>query len=167
MIGCEDLVERMPLVAAGRAGWTPEEMRHLGECPSCAETWHVVRAAARLGSEVEAEVDSGRIGQVVLARLEAARRPDRWRRVGWLTGLATAAGLALLIWTQVPTGSGDASAQAFLLPVEELDSLTTPELEMVLESLDPPIGQASDVEPPALGDLDDQQLERVLRSLES
>jgi hypothetical protein len=56
--------------------------------------------------------------------------------------------------------------EAFRIPVAELDSLDNGELESVLQDLDAPLGAGTLNSTPGLGDLDDVQLERLLRSLE-
>ncbi|MBK8005811.1 MAG: sigma-70 family RNA polymerase sigma factor [Gemmatimonadetes bacterium] len=57
-------------------------------------------------------------------------------------------------------------AVGFHLPLAELDQADAEVLEAVLDQLDAPVGEGSSMDAPSLGDLDDTQLERVLRSLE-
>lgn len=52
------------------------------------------------------------------------------------------------------------------MPLAELESLDEGQLEAVLDGLEAPLTEGGAVAPPALGDLDDAGLERVLRSLE-
>ena len=58
------------------------------------------------------------------------------------------------------------AAGVLTLPLAELDSLDVGQLQAVLDGLDSPVGEATPGEAPSFGDLDDSQLERVLRSLE-
>ena len=169
MITCESMRDRMPEVAAGRATWTEQEARHLQDCATCPGEWDIITAVRRLGAEVEPAVDPARIGQAVLLRLREERRAVQARR-RWMAGFALAAGIALMVWAGTPPrsrpGARAGAGEAFVIPVAELDSLTSTQLQTVLESLDEPLGETSTTGAPALGDLDDQQLERVLRSLE-
>jgi hypothetical protein len=49
MSDCEWLSDRMPVVALGRAEWTPDEIRHLNECEPCRQEWELVQVTSRLG----------------------------------------------------------------------------------------------------------------------
>jgi hypothetical protein len=168
MISCEAMSERMPDVATGRASWSADEATHLQACPDCSSEWRIVQAAARLGDAAVAEVHPDRLSGLLRARLKGARRADRWRRTGWVVGLAAAAAVTLVVWTgrgHEPQGMTQAPA-SLLIPVAELDSLSTSQLEAVLDGFDAPLDEEPSPATPMLNDLDDQQLERVLRSLE-
>lgn len=164
----EALRERMPEVAGGAAEWTTAEAAHLAACADCAAEWQVLQVARRLGSSAAARVNTARLGAEVLAGLERERKRARWKRAGWLTGLAAAAVLALLVWRGRPTVTApvETAVAEYRLPLAELESLDEEQLQAVLEALDAPLGEGGSTGGPTLGDLDDTQLERVLRSLE-
>jgi hypothetical protein len=165
MTSCEEMLDRMPAVAQGTAQWSEEEAKHLAGCPNCQAEWSLVQGAQALGSQAAA-LDVERLGVAVLGRLRAERQASRWRRAGWVTGLAAAAAVALVVWVKGPDKTVGPVHEAFRIPVAELDSLDNRELESVLEDLDAPLGAGSLNGSSGLGDLDDGQLERVLRSLE-
>jgi hypothetical protein len=158
----------MPAVAHGLATWAAPDLAHLAACPVCAAAWRVVQAAPRIGDRVAAGLDTTRLADRVRSGLRAQRRAARWKRAGWLAGLAAAAGVALLLWQGGATRSSERArlASGYVLPLAELDGLGAVELEDVLESLDLPFGQGSGIEVPGLSDLDGAQLERLLHSLE-
>lgn len=164
MILCQAMSDRMPEVAAGGSPWSDAEAAHLAECPGCQEEWRLVQVAAALGDAAGRAVVPDRVSQVVLRRLKARRR---WQRTGWVAGLAAAAAVMLAVWTGGRTSPRPAAAvDRFLIPVAELDSLDTAQLETVLENLDAPLGSGRLGGGLPLGELNDVQLERVLRSLE-
>lgn len=164
----EVLRERMPAVAGGGSRWTPAEAAHLGACPDCAAEWQVVLTASRLGTTVAARVSPARLGAAVLAGVARDRLAARWRRAGWLTGLAAAAALMFMVWRggTAPAHQTETAVAEYLLPLAELESLDEQQLQAVLDALDAPLGDGGSAGGPTLGDLDDTQLERVLRSLE-
>ncbi|HEU5153958.1 MAG TPA: hypothetical protein VFU03_04465 [Gemmatimonadales bacterium] len=165
MTSCEEMLERMPGVALGEAQWTEEEATHLAGCSSCQAEWSLIQKAVAVGSQGPA-LDLEKTGAAVLGRLRAERRERRLRRVGLLTGLAAAAAVALVVWSRVPHRAEQTVPEAFRIPVAELDSLDNGELQSVLQDLDAPLGAGTLSNTPGLGDLDDVQLERLLRSLE-
>ena len=172
MIDCEMLVDKMPLVLHGQAAWTPEEAAHLLDCAECASTWRLVGAAPRIGTVAAAAVDIPRLTRQLHERLARERRARRRNRTGWLTGLAAAAVLSLMVWrggrqepVAMPTVATAAGA-GFEVPLAELEALDGDQLQAVLEALDAPLGSADGGPTASFGDLDDSQLERVLRSLE-
>lgn len=166
---CGTVQDRMPAVAAGRAAWTTDEARHLEACAACAAEWRLVQAARRLGARAEARVQPAALTRAALAGVRARRRA-RWTRLGWVGGLAAAAALVLMVTR--PRGRAPDAAPAplaaaeFHLPLAELDQADAEALEAVLDQLDAPVSEGSSMDAPSLGDLDDTQLERVLRSLE-
>jgi hypothetical protein len=174
MITCEAMTDRMPEVASGTTAWTAEEAAHLGRCPDCQAEWRLIEAARSLGAGAAARLDSGQAAARVLARLASERRRVRWRRAGLGVALAAAAALLLVVWTgrtgpissPGPTPVPGGLTEAFRIPVAELDSLDANQLESVLEDLDAPLDQGRLTGAPPMGELDDVQLERVLRSLE-
>jgi predicted anti-sigma-YlaC factor YlaD len=173
MTVCEQLSDRMPAVARHEAAWSVEEDAHLASCPECRLEWELVTAAAGLGRDVAAGLDPHHVSERVLGRLRADRRM-RVRRVRWaLGGLAAAAAAALVVWTAgprqrlSPPSSPAPIAEVAQLPLPELDSLGTPELQAVLRTLDAPIGTSVEgVDTTDLDGLDTPELQHVLDALE-
>lgn len=169
MTQCEQLSERMPDVAAGRAGWSAQESRHLEGCAECREELALVRAAMALGRDVEQEVDGDRISAALLTRLRApdapAVTPRRWAPVALI---AAAAVLALFVWPTavVNTTVSEGAGEALVIRLPALDSLDAGQLEQVYDGLDAPISSITPGPDPRLDDLSTGELERVLRSLE-
>ncbi len=176
MTTCEQLSDRMPAVARGQSAWTPGERMHLEACPGCRREWELVRLTAGLGREWETRIDGARMARAVSARLaREGRRHQHRRRWTWsgVAALAAAAALALVFrapWRPraLPARTGPVAAASgeFVIPVAGIDSLSADQLESVLETMDVPLISTTSVEAPSLQELDDQQLERVLRSLE-
>jgi hypothetical protein len=170
---CEQLSDRMPAVARREASWSPEEAAHLATCSDCQTEWQLVSISAGLGADLIADLDRHHVTERVLGRLRAERRA-RNRRMGWaLGGIAAAAMVALTVWVARPgprSGSGSptpAGVDVAQLPLPELDSLGTPELEAVLQSLDTAIGTSVEaVDSTDLDSLDTPELQRVLDALE-
>jgi anti-sigma factor RsiW len=171
MTDCESIQDRVPLVANGEAEWSEAEAAHLASCRECAAEWRLIQTARRLGDTAATRIDPAQVGRAVLARLAAERRRSRWKRSGWLAVLAAAAAVTLVVrLSSHGPGAGSESmppsATAFHVPIAELERLDAGQLESVLEGLDEPLGSQAAPDAPHLGDLDDHQLERVLRSLE-
>jgi len=176
-VGCEQMAERMPEVAHGGGSWSELEMAHLTTCPECQAEWQLLQRAGRLGESAAARIDPDRVSSAVLAEVRRRRVRDRWRRGAWVTGLAAAAAVLLVVWMGTGKESGpmanrvDSGATApvelgFQLPLSELEALDSTQLQAVLDGLDAPVGEVSPGPAPSFGELDDTQLERVLRSLE-
>lgn len=173
MSDCEWLSDRMPVVALGRAVWTPDETRHLNGCISCRGEWELVRLASQLGKDVGFTLDPAAIATGVLYRLKQEREVGRLRRRAWsFAGLAAAAALIAAIWTggiqggpSNPPAPGTAVAGRLTIPLPELESLEPAELDSVLQTMDEPSG-GSTADDPALGDLNNDELERVLNTWE-
>lgn len=166
---CEELRDQMPDVANGGRQWNAEEAAHVAGCADCAREWQLVQVAMRLGDGAAGRVNTTRLSAAVLAGVARERRVAGWKRAGWLTGLAAAAAVVLIVWRgpAPPTVHPDEGAVSeYLLPLAELESLDENQLQAVLEALDAPLQDGSSSGGPNLGDLDDTQLERVLRSLE-
>lgn len=168
---CTVLSDRMPDVAAGRGAWSPAEERHLAVCTGCAAEWELVRAAGELGTELGYAPDANALSSVVLGRLAAAGRESgvRRRRTWVAAALAAAAAIMLIVWNGRPHGlpapvasPAPATESAALVP--ELDSLDAGELRDVLDAFDAPLSERVIIGPPTIGDLSDQELERVLRA---
>lgn len=166
MNDCHELFERMPAVARGEAVWTAAEAAHLAGCAACRADFAVVRAGVSAGHPVVLDVD--RLAANVLDRLrtEPGRPPVRpWR---WVTGLAAAA--AVLVLLLLPRDSSNAPAPpdapvAAHLP--GLDGLGAEELAEVLETLDTRWTDVPTIDAPSLDDLDPQELEQLQRPWES
>jgi hypothetical protein len=165
MSECTELSDRMPLVALGKAGWTAEEARHLSGCRSCQAEWDLLGLAIRLG-ETGPELQRSQVAEAVLRRLDR-ERVVRLRKKTWgFAGLAAAAALAALVWSGqpatrpvfLPSGPSVARLQ---IPLPELDSLPSAELDSVLKTMDEPVGNGSAGES-GLGDLDSTELQNVL-----
>jgi hypothetical protein len=168
-MNCERLSDRMPGVLAGRDHWSREDEEHLVVCADCRSEWQLLARGAALGAELPT-LDASRISAEVQRRLARAKRAERNRRLGWIgLGLAAAAALVLVVARpdgQGPIGTGPVTGTRLEIPFIELDSLSAAQLEAVLETLEPPLGSNSTLDAPTLQDLDDHQLERLLRSLE-
>lgn len=174
MSNCEWLSDRMPAVALGRAEWTADEVRHLNACESCQKEWEVVQVASRLGEEAGLSLDSAAIAAGVVRRLKLERNATALRRRAWsFAGLAAAAALIAAIWTgaldsrpvNLPV-AGTEVARRLSIPLPELETLEPSELDSVLQTWDEPMVNGSDGDDPALGDLNTDELERVLNSWE-
>lgn len=160
--------------AARDASWRADESAHLAGCADCRHELSILAAAGRLGVAEMASLASGRVAEAVLHRLatapEATRIDVLRRPARWLAGLAAAAALVLAVWY----GSARAPSAADLVesaPIEfsvlhELDGLDEPELEEVLKSMPAPSGDVSHLEPVSFDQLNVNDLERVLRSME-
>jgi len=169
---CTHLSDRMPLVAGGGDAWSAAELAHLETCPDCAGEWALVQTGESLGRDQGDAPDADRMARTVLDRLRAERlaRGRSVRRATWAAALAAAA-IALTVWTGrpdirqpvvAPVESASVVESAALVP--ELDSLDAGELKDVLDSFDAPLSERAMPVAPTLGDLSDQELERVLRA---
>jgi hypothetical protein len=174
MSDCELVSDRMPLVALDQAEWTPDETRHLNECGPCRQEWELVQLASRLGKDAGLALDPAATAAGVLRRLDRDREAGRLRRRSWsFAGLAAAAAVAAAVWTGSPQGGesrtqpvATAVAGRLSIPLPELDSLEPAELDSVLQTMDEPPVSGSTADDPALGDLNNDELERVLDSWE-
>jgi hypothetical protein len=168
-MNCERLSDRMAGVLAGRDRWSREDEEHLLVCADCRSEWQLLGRAAALGADLPV-LDAANIASQVRLRLARANRGARNLTLGWIgIGLAAAAALVLVVTRpdgKSPPGPGPISATNLEIPFSELDSLSPAQLQAVLETLEPPLGSSSTLDAPTLQDLDDHQLERLLRSLE-
>jgi hypothetical protein len=166
MIHCTRLSDQMPLVALGRTDWTEEEARHLSGCESCRAEWALVESAGRMGEGVGDSSGRPEMAEAVMLRLAAGRTMRR--RSAWsVTALATAAGVAALIWTgSVPMRSASPvktpQVAGLLIPLPELDSLPAAELDSVLQTMDDSGANGSGLDTPDLGELSTDELQTVL-----
>ncbi len=173
MSDCGWLSDRMPAVALGHAQWTQQEVQHLTLCGGCQLEWNLIRAANRLGMAAADKLDPAALAGSVLGRVERDKKLERRRRTWTFGGLAAAAAVLVAIWTGTlpkPGGSGipDTSLVAGQLeiPLPELESLQPAELDSVLQSMDEPTARSANGEDLELGDLNSEELERVLNSWE-
>jgi hypothetical protein len=169
MSDCMWLSDRMPAVALGRAEWTLDEARHLSECRSCQEEWDLVRVTSRVGEGIVLAHDTARTTEAVLRRLEHSGehlRPRLWA----LAGLAAAAAILAAVWTggrdPRPAPQAGPVVAGLQIRLPELESLQPAELDSVLQTMDEPVVDGSTVDDPGLGDLDSDELQRVLDSWE-
>jgi hypothetical protein len=167
---CDWLSDRMPSIALGQAEWTPEEARHLNGCPSCQAEWALVQVTRRLGNNAPLVRDPDSMAHAVLHRLQDP--PGRSRALLWgFSGLAAAA-VAAVIWIgepAAPAGSkaGPAAVAAGLpMPLPELDALQPAELDSVLTTMDDASASSPAEGDIGLGDLDSEELQRVLDTWE-
>jgi hypothetical protein len=174
MTDCGWLSDRMPIVAGGQAGWTPDELLHLNRCRTCQQEWELVQVAHRLGDSFVASFDSPAVASSVIQRLVRERELGRLRRRAWsFAGVAAAAALTLTVWTsgmdtEIPRApaSGSVAAGPLAIPLPELDGLQPAELGTVLQMMDESNTNGVPVDEPSLGDLNSDELERVLDSWE-
>ena len=173
MSECGRLSDRMPAVVLGRGQWSPGELQHFDECRSCQHEWKLLGAAGRLGAGVEGKLQPDNMAISVLQRLQRTRETERTRRTRWtLGGLAAAAALVAALWTGGQTSSdttspiGSLAAGELAFPLPELESLQPAELDSVLQTMDEFNVGSSALEEPDLGDLNSDELERVLDSWE-
>jgi hypothetical protein len=170
MIECEPMQDRMPEVVHGRAAWTETEIAHLAQCADCALEWRIVRAGMRL--EENTDVVAERVAQTVSRRLREHEGSGRivgqlrWR--GATIGLlAAAASVALVVGVVYRDRSRPPAVSDTVVAVAllpELQELDEGQLESVLRSLGPSAGDATPGVLPHLEDLTDSELEQLLRS---
>ncbi len=161
--------------SAGRTAWSEAEAAHLASCADCRLELELVAVARRLGTVPLAGFDPKRVATGVLLRLATApaELPARAVRhpVRWLAALAAAAAVMLVVSRRAPSGPADLSDRghggALVVSVlHELDGLSEPQLEEMLQSMPPAIRALDHVEMAPLSDLNATDLERVLRSME-
>lgn len=169
MSDCVWLSDRMPAVALGRAEWTLDEARHLGECRSCQEEWELVQTTSRLGTATLPAPDPESMTRAVLHRLKREEVQSRPRI--WILSALAAAALAATVWTGGDERglADDASTEPVVARLEwrlpELESLQAAELDSVLRTMD----DSTALDSPGasgLGDLDAEELQRVLDTWE-
>lgn len=94
---CEQIRERMPDVAAGFSGATPDEAKHLDSCGACAEQLKAMRATMALLDEWQAPEPSPYFDMRLAARLreEMAKPQAGWLQ--WFRRPVLAAALTVLM----------------------------------------------------------------------
>jgi hypothetical protein len=160
----------MPEVVHDRSRWTADEAAHLAACAHCRRELALVQATVALGRRAPRLPDATAMAAAIEHRLAGART----RRIGVqrIAGLAAAAALLLAVWTRWPeppvastAGGGRPAAQA-LVPLPELELLDPAELDSLLQRMEMPSAGSSTLDAPALGDLEDTELEQVLATWE-
>ena len=170
MIDCAELTDRMADVRHGREVWTDAEAAHLADCPKCAAEWRLVDAGAALHSDLAISPD--RIRAAVLERLR--REPTTVvRRIPWrgvtlaITGIAAALVLFFALPRQQAAAPPTSAAVVATTPlIPELNDLSDSELESVVQMLQASVNDGGAGGLPRLGDLDETQLEQLLRAEE-
>lgn len=163
--------DRLHSVAHGLACWSAEEAAHLERCAECRLEWEMVCTAQTLGRSPVERVDAARVAAIVGRRLasQPASSPRIAPRAGrWITiGFAAAAAIAVVVFFQrgMPSTEGVAPV-AQIAVLHELDGLTSAQLEVVLETISPAADEALHVEAAPIGELSENDLERMLRSME-
>jgi hypothetical protein len=164
---CHELSERMPAVARGTASWSPTEAEHLRTCADCRAEWAVVTAGAAVAQGVSPDADAMAARVLQRLRTEPVRRSHH--RVRWLVGLAAAAVVVLVLSRGTPTAPLPRGPAAPPLSVDlsGLDALNAADLQLILDAVDTPWTETSTADAPSLDDLNDQELARVARAMES
>jgi hypothetical protein len=165
MSECIRLSERMPEVAQGRAEWTLAELDHLSECPGCRREWDLVQATSRLGEHLLEGWNSDELSRALLRRLKHIRAHAGRRRVWSLAGLAAAAAIAAILWSNRPERAAPLPATprpGLEISLPELDGLQPAELDSVLRHMDDPLAADPLPEDGELTDLNSEELETVL-----
>ncbi len=167
---CERMRDAMVDVAGHRAAWNDHDTAHLAHCDDCRASWAVISAAAGFGRTPV--IDGSRVAAAVRQRLvsaPAAAPRSRWARIA--VGLAAAAliGIGLTssypATTMGPDSAGAVETAAGIFP--ELEALSVPQLEVILAAVaDPDSALHGGAALPRLGDLNDDQLEELILSVE-
>jgi hypothetical protein len=165
MTDCHRLSDRIPAVALGRDRWTAAEQAHLAQCADCRAEWDLVRAAGRIGGGLPSLADRSDLAAAVLRRVADAPAPKSHRRfLRWAGGLAAAAAVTLAVWTgtarEPRPWTGTAGVEAAVEP------LSTAQVDSLLAADEAPLAGWSMLETPTLGDLNEDELERLLRTWE-
>jgi hypothetical protein len=154
----------MPEVARGSARWTADEAAHLAACADCRAEWDLVAATVRLGAKAPG-TDPEAMAGAVIRRVSEDRR-SRGRRRFWGLGIAAAAALAGVVWAGLRPGPATLPVAPVEIAVPEIEPLETAELDSLLDTMDPSRLGASALDEPSLDDLDTNELEQVLLTLE-
>ena len=167
---CDWLSDRMPSVALGEAEWTAEEARHLGGCSVCQAEWRLVEATSRLGQSGRLVRNPEATARAVLRRLERPEGRSHARRWG-ISALAAAA-VAAAVWVGGRGMPADNAAEVtsvaagLPMPLPELEVLQPAELDSVFTTMDDSSSSMPSDDDVGLGDLDSEELQRVLDTWE-
>lgn len=171
MSDCSRLSDRMPSAALRQTQWTADESKHLTECTSCQKEWELVQAGIRLGNTTPRLRDPDALTRIVLQRLtrhQARIAPRFWA----VSGLATAAAVAAAVWLggrdtpSVELQRGGAVVAGLQMPLPELESLQSAELESVLQMMDDSTSDDEASGDTGLVDLSTDELQQVLDTWE-
>jgi hypothetical protein len=174
MTGCTQLSDRMPDVALGRAGWTPEDERHLAGCADCRAEWALVTAGSRMGASLPA-IDAERVAADTVERVrrERAQARLRSRRTAVLGGLAAAAMVALAVWgnrggraTAPGQSSLPAPAPIAASPAESVPSQPIESAPGAGGAQGPTAAATLELAMPELDSLPAEALDSILRALD-
>lgn len=177
---CEQLSERMPLVASNSAQWSASDASHLESCAECRSEWDLVQATSRLGITLEAPVNADTLAQAVLARVRVVQQAEVVRRRALRrlqVGLVAAAAVLVGVFFSMPSWFGSQKAappvaavtvgeNGFRLPLAELDDAGSTEIKAALRVLGTPLDGESTLEPFGTGELEDDDFARALRAME-
>ena len=169
---CTRLSERIPDVARGQEDWTVDEEKHLAACRDCRVEWELARTAQSLALRADELIEPRALAEAVTRRLREATPARRiGPRLRW-AGVVVAAAAAIFLVVRTISGPAPApvpavaSAPADALHLPGLDSLTVDELEIVLASIAQPMEAFSTFDASGWNELDDHELERLLREWE-
>lgn len=165
MTDCRHLSDRIPAVALGRDRWSAAEAAHLARCADCRAEWDLVRAAGRIGGALPPFADRGDLAARVLRRVSEAPKAPAPRRALWWAGGLVAAALAVAVGSgalRPETGGPDGAVGVMATE----DPLSTAQVDSLLEIAAPPLAGWTMLETPSLGDLDEDELEQLLRTWE-
>ncbi|HKH83661.1 MAG TPA: hypothetical protein VKA25_08255, partial [Gemmatimonadales bacterium] len=127
-----------------------------------------------LGQRVGENIDTEAVAGMVLCRISTNRQADRFLQRRWTLGsLAAAAAVVLAVWLGglngqrglAPIGNGAPIVET-AIELPELDSLAPAELDSVLQRMDDPTDTGSGTDEVDLGDLNTDELQRVLDTWE-
>jgi hypothetical protein len=165
MTECRQLTDRMPAVAHGREAWSADDLAHLAGCPDCAAEWDLVSVASRLGEAPEPAFVARLADRVVEGLRDHPRVVPLFQRraVRWIAGAAAAAAVIMAVWLRPVTRAPVEEAFGLLPEIEQLDA---DGLRSMLEILPGDETWSPLAFPRGLSDLTEEELERVLRSLE-
>jgi hypothetical protein len=172
MTPCQQLSDRMPVVALGRSRWSAAEEAHLTSCVDCQAEWNLVLAAGRLGAlappGVDPEVTSAEVRRRLAEERAGGRRIRRWA----LVGVGVAAALAVAFWTGRPAPRRSVAARppapaASPGPARPSDSVAKPPASAPSPS---PGARADsprlDLPVPGIDDLSDSDLGALLQAMD-
>jgi hypothetical protein len=172
MNDCERLSDRMPDVAAHRAGWTTDEAAHLAGCPECLAEWRLVLAARALDQRAPAVSNLSALPAALRVRLAVDRAPRARARRAWSAAGVAAAAAAIVVMAMTgseagPVGAPPPVVQAeALVPLPELEGLGTAQLDTLLQTIDRPFADKSTLDASTLGEYEDEELEQVFATWE-
>jgi hypothetical protein len=172
MNDCERLSDRMPDVAAHRAGWTADEAAHLAGCAECLAEWRLVLAARSLDQRAPTVSNLSALPAVLKGRLAADRVHRVRERRAWSAAGVAATAAAIVVMVMTGSEAGPVGAPPPVLPAEalvplpELEGLGTAQLDTLLRTIDRPFADKSTLDASTLGEYEDEELELVFATWE-